>query len=151
MYRFLLLKYPTTRLKVDDLVSLVIRIQSNIYRNEEPEAVHRLEVSLREAFLQASKGDEYIGEDDFVRCMVDVDRRAPMDHYDKYLRRVFHLINTKGTGITREQYLAFIESAFDIMVSPEQERKVDALLKGKEVIDLPTFLELSKRSLSFSS
>ncbi|CAG9312777.1 unnamed protein product [Blepharisma stoltei] len=143
IYRMLLrqISVGSLRVRITELATFVVRIQREVVHRDEEDALRRLENSLVNAFKEASEDPEYITEDEFVRCMMDVDKKAPWDHYDRFLKRTYESLKSTPLGIRIEDYIQLCESAFGIKVDDEMARVLED--KVGKYIDLKTFLNLS--------
>jgi hypothetical protein len=143
IYRMLLrqISVGTYEVKIVDLADFVVRIQREVVHRDQEDALERLKNSLINAFKSSSANPDYITEDEFVNCMLDVDKRAPWDHYDKYLKKTYESLKSSPQGIKFKDYVNMIERAFGVRVNSEMEE----YLHGKlgDHIDLATFLNLS--------
>lgn len=129
--------------KIVDLADFVVRIQREVVHRDQEDALERLKNSLVTAFQAASKEKDYIDEEEFVNCMLDVDKRAPWDHYDKYLRKTFESLKTTNQGIRFRDYVQMIERAFGVRVNSEMEEYLHDKLG--DYIDMNTFINISNK------
>lgn len=147
-YRMLLLHLPRQldRIRITDLATFLIQAQTSIDGRDEPDALGRLENSFVSAFRGASVSQEYITEDEFVRCMQDVDLRAPWDHYDVFLRRTFDRKRGKAEYILLGDYVEIVEEAFGIKL----DSSIVNLIRRQvgEKIDLEAFMNMSKNPIT---
>ena len=145
IYRMLLRQISTGvyDVRIIDLAEFVVRIQKEVVHRDQEDALERLKNSLITAFRASSASPEYITEEEFVSCMLDVDKRAPWDHYDKYLKKTYESLKSSPQGIKFKDYVSMIERAFGIRVNQEMEEYLHEKLG--DVIDLPTFLNLSAK------
>lgn len=82
------------RVRISDLARFVVQIQHEVIATDDDAALKRLENSLNKAFGESSEDPDFITEDEFVRCMLEVDKRAPWNHYDKFLHKVYERVKT---------------------------------------------------------
>lgn len=143
IYRMLLrqVSVGSLRVRITDLASFVVRIQKEVVHRDQQDALDRLEASLASAFREASEDIEYITENEFVRCMLEVDKKAPWDHYDRFLKRTYDSMKSTPLGVKIEDYIELCERAFGIRVDDEMARMLED--KCGKYIDLKTFLNLS--------
>lgn len=143
IYRMLLrqISVGSYQVKIVDLADFVVKIQREVVHRDQEDALERLKNSLVTAFKSSSGHPEYITEEEFVACMLDVDKRAPWDHYDKYLKKTYESLKSSQQGIKFSDYVSMIERAFGIRVNGEMEEYLRSKLG--ENIDLNTFLNLS--------
>jgi hypothetical protein len=145
IYRMLLRQIATGsyQVKIVDLAEFVVRIQKEVVRRDQEDALERLKNSLVTAFKSASAHPEFITEEEFVNCMLDVDKRAPWDHYDKYLKKTYDSIKTSQQGIKFQDYTIMLERAFGLRVTDEMREYLHDKLG--DYIDLNTFVNISSK------
>ena len=119
----------------------VVRIQKEVVQRDQEDALERLKNSLVTAFKASSTSPEYITEEEFVNCMLDVDKRAPWDHYDKYLKKTYESLKTSQQGIKFQDYTEMIERAFGVRVTEEMREYLHEKLG--DFIDLTLLLILA--------
>ena len=145
IYRMLLrqISVGIYQVRIIELAEFVVKIQREVVHRDQKNALERLKNSLITAFRSSSGHPEYITEEEFVSCMLDVDKRAPWDHYDKYLRKTFESLKSSPQGIKFADYVSMVERAFGVRVNAEMEEYLHSKLGDN--IDLPTFLNLSTK------
>lgn len=145
IYRMLLrqIAVGSYQVKIVDLADFVVKIQREVVHRDQEDALERLKNSLISAFQASSSHAEVISEDEFVNCMLDVDKRAPWDHYDKYLRKTFESLKSSPQGIKFKDYVSMIERAFGVRVNQEMEGYLHDKLG--DYIDLNTFVNISNK------
>jgi predicted metalloprotease with PDZ domain len=143
IYRMLLrqIAVGSMQVKIVDLADFVVRIQREVVHRDQEDALDRLKNSLVTAFKSSSSQPEYITEEEFVACMLDVDKRAPWDHYDKYLKKTYESLKSSPQGIKFKDYSNMIERAFGVRVTPEMEEYLHEKLGDN--IDLNSFINIS--------
>lgn len=144
IYRLLLrqLANNAARVRIRDLARFVIQIQREVSSKESDDSLQRLERSLMEAFMSASDDSEFITENEFVNCMCDVESRAPWDHYDKYLKKIYERHRKGNEGILLDDYAELLEKTFGIRLDNQV---IDNMkVKYGLALDLKSFIALSK-------
>ena len=129
------------QVKIVDLAEFVVRIQREVVHRDEEDALERLKNSLVTAFKSSSSHPEFITEEEFVSCMLDVDKRAPWDHYDKYLKKTYENLKTSQQGVRFSDYIDMLERAFGVRANSEMQEYLHNKLG--DYIDFDTFLNLS--------
>ena len=143
IYRMLLrqISVGSYQVKIVDLAEFVVRIQREVVHRDEEDALERLKNSLVTAFKSSSSHPEFITEEEFVSCMLDVDKRAPWDHYDKYLKKTYENLKTSQQGVRFSDYIDMLERAFGVRANSEMQEYLHNKLG--DYIDFDTFLNLS--------
>jgi hypothetical protein len=144
IYRLLLrqLAINAARVRIRDLARFVIQIQREVSSKESDDSLQRLERSLIEAFVSASDDSEFITEDEFVNCMCDVESKAPWDHYDKYLKKIYERHRRGNEGILLDDYAELLEKTFGIRIDSQV---IDSMkVRYGLTLDLKSFIALSK-------
>ena len=142
VYRMALLRFPqqSTELEVASLAKFVVDMQRDLVRTDSQESLERLEHTLIKGFEKYSGRRTHISEDEFVESMLQVDRRAPLNHYNKFLERTFQSYQVSGM-LPFETYVWVLKESLKIPV--DEEMKLGLHEKLGDYVDLQTFLKLS--------